>query len=139
MNTIHSASKPFFYSDSIALEYFQCLTSLIGQNTEAFMSPIGIEFINNFILQHHHSSGSGIATGETSKTVTGKIQTSIKKLLHFQKTRDAVISIGQQNVSAPDQTPAKAPQAVDDNAAEKTGKYRSIFYSFILRCVSQLL
>ena len=83
METIRSASKPYFYSDSISLEYFQCLTSLVGQNTEAFMSPIGIEFINQFVLQHHHTSGSGITAGETSQTVTGKIQTCIKKLLHF--------------------------------------------------------
>ena len=50
IKTIHSASKPYFYSDAISLDYFECLTSFIGQNTEAFMSPIGIEYLNHFVL-----------------------------------------------------------------------------------------
>jgi hypothetical protein len=70
------------------MDYFQALMSLVGQNTEAFISIIGIEFILNFTLQHHHNVSS-----EASHTVSGKIQTSLKKLLHLQKTRDAVIPI----------------------------------------------
>jgi len=29
-NVIESASKPYFYSDEITLEYLTCLTSLVG-------------------------------------------------------------------------------------------------------------
>lgn len=71
IGVIQSASKPLFYSDSITMEYMHALTSFIGQNTEAFMSPIGIEFILNFSLNHHHTAGSGVGQGEA--TVQGKI------------------------------------------------------------------
>jgi len=67
--------------------------SLVGQNTEAFMSQIGVEFILDFTLHHHHQAGSGINTRENSGTVSGKILAQLKKLLHFQKTRDAAIPI----------------------------------------------
>ena len=58
----------------------------------------------------------------------------MKKLLHFQKTRDAVIAIAPQQASDPNLTPTKHAEA-----AASTGKCRSIFYTFLLRCVSQLL
>jgi hypothetical protein len=60
IGVIQSASKPLFYSDSTTLEYMHALTSFIGQNTEAFMSPIGVEYLLNFSLNHHHTAGSGI-------------------------------------------------------------------------------
>ena len=95
------------------------------------MSPIGIEFVNNFVLQHHHSNASGISYGEASQTVQGKIQTALKKLLHFQKTRDAEISSGPAAQRAdPNQTPSKT---------DLKGKSRSVFYTFVLKCVSQIL
>ena len=100
LNQIQSSSQPFFFSDQITLDYFQSLMSLIGQNTEAFMSQIGVEFILDFTLHHHHQAGSGINTKDSGQTVSGKILTQLKKLLHFQKTRDAVMPIvGDQAVN----------------------------------------
>jgi hypothetical protein len=57
--------------------------SLVGQNAEAFMSPIGVEFFLDFILHHHHQAGSGINARENAGTVSGQIHTQLKKLLHF--------------------------------------------------------
>lgn len=107
--------------------------SLVGHNTEAFMSQVGIEFMINFMLNYRHSSGSAVGVGESGNTVAGKIQTQLKKLLHVQKTRDAVVPIGSQPRAGqdPHQTPRKD--------GERAMKYRSIFYSFLLRCVTQLL
>lgn len=51
-DTITLASKPFFFSDSIALEYFQCLTTFVGQNTEVFLSQLGVDYLLKFVLQH---------------------------------------------------------------------------------------
>jgi hypothetical protein len=62
---ILSASKSYFYSDDMTMEYFNCLLSLVGQNTEAFISNIGIEFLLNFTLKQQQS--------ENAHTVSGKI------------------------------------------------------------------
>lgn len=84
----------------MTLEYFQSLVSLVGQNTEAFMSQVGVEFMINFTLNHHHSGGSAAGAGDHSHTVSGKIQSQLKKLLHIQKTRDAAVPIGAQQQTA---------------------------------------
>ena len=74
MSTIKSASRPYFYSDSLTLDYFSILMSLISHNTEAFMSHVGIEFIIHFMLNYRHSSGSAVGVGESVNTVAEKIQ-----------------------------------------------------------------
>lgn len=76
------------------------------------MSQVGIEFMINFTLNYHHSSGSGIGVG--THTVNGKIQTHLKKLLHLQKTRDAVVPIGNapKMNQDPHQTPSKEAERV---------------------------
>jgi hypothetical protein len=100
------------------------------------MSQVGVEFMINFTLNHHHSSGSTVGAGDHSHTVSGRIQNQLKKLLHVQKTRDAAVPIGaQQLADNKDQDPHATPQ----KQAERGTKYRSIFYSFVLRCTSQLL
>ena len=100
------------------------------------MSQVGVEFMINFTLNHHHSSGSVVGAGDHSHSVSGRIQNQLKRLLHVQKTRDAAVPIGaQQQVESKDQDPHTTPQ----KQAEPGSKYRSIFYSFVLRCTSQLL
>lgn len=100
------------------------------------MSQVGVEFMINFTLNHHHSSGSAVGAGDFGHTVSGRIQTQLKRLLHVQKTRDAAVPIGtQQLVESKDQDPHTTPQ----KQAERGSKCRSIFYSFVLRCTSQLL
>lgn len=37
-NALSMSSKPFYYSDNITIEYFQALTTFVGQNTEVFLS-----------------------------------------------------------------------------------------------------
>ena len=59
------------------------------------MSQVGVEFMINFTLNHHHSSGSVVGAGD-SHTVSGRIQNQLKRLLHVQKTRDAAVPIGAQ-------------------------------------------
>ena len=78
------------------------------------MSQVGIEFMINFTLNFRHSSGSGIGVSEGSHTVAGKIQTHLKKLLHLQKTRDAVVPIGNapKMNQDPHQTPSKEAERV---------------------------
>lgn len=73
------------------------------------MSQVGIEFVINFTLNYHHSSGSSVGVNEGSHTVSGKIQTQLKRLLHVQKTRDAVVPIGSRQSADqdPHETPAK--------------------------------
>jgi len=95
------------------------------------MSQIGVDFLVNFILNHHHTAGSGAPVGESSQTISGKIQSQLKKLLHFQKTRDAVIAFDAPKSSDPHETPKKD--------GGDSGKCKSIFFCFILRCVSHLL
>ena len=58
IKVIHSASKPYFHSDTITEDYLQILCSFVGQNTEAFMSQIGIEFVLFFTLFHHANPNS---------------------------------------------------------------------------------
>lgn len=61
----------------------------------------------NFTLNYRHSSGSSVGVGEGTHTVAGKIQTHLKKLLHLQKTRDAVVPIG--SAPKPNQDPHQTP------------------------------
>jgi len=45
--------------------------SFVCQNTEAFMSQIGVEFIVNFSLHHQAKAGAGM--NENMHSVSGKI------------------------------------------------------------------
>lgn len=97
----------------------------------AFISPVGIEFLTCFILQHQ----TGFGARDQSSSVSAKIHTTIKKLLHFQKSRDAVISTNPQReqVVSNDQTPDKQP------STDPPSKVKSIFYSFVLKCVMTIV
>ena len=40
-----SAARPNFYSDKIIEEYLSLMSAFVRQNTEAFMSQIGMDLI----------------------------------------------------------------------------------------------
>ena len=117
LRVIRTASKPYVYSDQISTEYFNSLLSFIGQNTEAFLSKIGIEFVKQYFL-HHYSCAS-----ENAQSISGRIITATKKLLHFQKTRDATI---------PDDLTMSA-MGLDTSAPPSRRK--GIFYGYMLNCL----
>lgn len=117
LKVIRTASKPYIYSDQISIEYFNSLLSFIGQNTEAFLSKIGIEFIKQYIM-HHHSSAA-----DNAQSISGRIITSMKKLLHYQKTRDATI---------PDDL---SVSAIGLDASAPPSRSKGIFYGYMLNCL----
>lgn len=105
------------------MEYVDAFTKLISGSTLAFMSPIGYEFFISFVLNHHSSSGLSLA--EASHSVSGKIQTQIRKLLHLQKSRDSAIEV-------------PINKSMSDISDQKV-KIRSVFFSFVQKLLLYFL
>lgn len=57
LEAIRSVSTPLLHSDAVTLGYFSSLLSFVGPTGEAFLGRIGVQFVVDFTLRHHSSSG----------------------------------------------------------------------------------
>jgi len=82
IEAIRNASQPNMLSDKLTEKYFSSILKFLVINTEAFLtSKIGAEFVTNFSLHHHQSTTE----------ISSKIAQGLRKFLHCQKVRDAVL------------------------------------------------